>query len=469
MVQHEHRQTLTQRLGFALEVGKVRAAVELGALHQRLVEETRASLQRVDAQSARGSMHVQVHLGDPLREVLEHVRPLPRRSSPEGVFQILILGRGGGRALRLGAPLRVVAALEVPKLRLDELSVVLAFLALGHAQVGVDEPSPSFVRHLLRRFALLPSAGLGRHRRGGPDAKRAGSPPVDAFASRAQTEDTRAPPEFGRHRRPLGHVAARPGVPHRRPRETRRIGRRRHLSSDRFSRRRSSRIDRASRVDRAFIERAENRFRGSFSRKALMFQLDCLGDHIGGCLPRRSPFRSRAWHARRPPVDLRERSHHGACLFATRLVRSRPRPVARVGRGPEPPTDDASRLVRGFSHRLPRNPRRAPRRAGGGRRPPSTAERSGRSGCANECEHVRIAFELVLASPSSPTRRVRRVGASRSAFRARALPSDFSSRGRPTRNLSPSPDSRPLTPPLTAHTPVRVHASHAGFEVLGRR
>ena len=237
----------------------------------------------------------------------------------------------------------------------------------------------------------------------------------------------------------------------------------------RFSRRRSSRIDRASRVDRAFIERAENRFRGSFSRKALMFQLDCLGDHIGGCLPRRSPFRSRAWHARRPPVDLRERSHHGACLFATRLVRSRPRPVARVGRGPEPPTDDASRLVRGFSHRLPRNPRRAPRRAGGGRRPPSTAERSGRSGCANECEHVRIAFELVLASPSSPTRRVRRVGASRSAFRARARPSDFSSRGRPTRNLSPSPDSRPLTPPLTAHTPVCVHASHAGFEVLGRR
>ena len=235
LVQHEHRQTLTQRLGFALEVGKVRAAVELGALHQRLVEETRASLQRVDAQSARGSMHVQVHLGDPLREVLEHVRPLPRRSSPEGVFQILILGRGGGRALRLGAPLRVVAALEVPKLRLDELSVVLAFLALGHAQVGVDEPSPSFVRHLLRRFALLPSAGLGRHRRGGPDAKRAGSPPVDAFAGRAQTEDTRAPPEFGRHRRPLGHVAARPGVPHRRPRETRRIGRRRHLSSEIFA------------------------------------------------------------------------------------------------------------------------------------------------------------------------------------------------------------------------------------------
>jgi hypothetical protein len=92
-------------------------------------------------------------------------------------------------------------------------------------------------------------------------------------------------------------------------------------------------------------------------------------------LSQRSPFRSRAWHARRPPVDLRERSHHGACLFATPSHRSRPRLVARVGRGPEPPTDDASRLVRGLSHELKRNPRRAP--WPGGRR--STAATLGRA------------------------------------------------------------------------------------------
>ena len=117
---------------------------------------------------------------------------------------------------------------------------------------------------------------------------------------------------------------------------------------------------------RAFIERhRKSGFGVSLSRKALDVQQGRFADwrlltvKNADC-SRRSPFRSRAWHARRPPVDLRERSHHGACLFATPSDRSRPRPVARIGRRPELPTDDASRLVRGFSHRLTRNPRRAP-------------------------------------------------------------------------------------------------------------
>ena len=368
LVQHEHRQALTQRLGLALEVGEVRAAVELGALHQRLVEETRASLQRVDAQCARRSVHVHVHLGDALREILEDVRPSPRRASPENGIQILILGRGGGRDLRLCALVTPVAALEVPELRLDELSVVLAFLALGHAQVGVDEPPSSFVRHLLRRFALLPSAGLGRHRcRGGPDAKRAGSPPVDALAGRARTGDTRAPPMSVATTSTRSPRQRCSGVPHRRPR-----GNATHpwAAAEVFLRRRyRSRFARRSGVRPTapkigfgvLFPKGTRWIGGSRVEERRLFA--------------RSPFRSRAWHARRPPVDLRERSHHGACLFATPSHRSRPRLVARVGRGPEPPTDDASRLLRGLSHELKRNPRRAP--WPGGRR--STAATHGRA------------------------------------------------------------------------------------------
>ena len=134
---------------------------------------------------------------------------------------------------------------------------------------------------------------------------------------------------------------------HRRPRETRRIGRRRQ-SRSRISRRRCE----THRYE--FGHSSEIWFRDSLSRKALDVQQGRFVDwrlltvKNADC-SRRSSFRSRAWHARRPPVDLKERSHHGACLIATLDDPSRPWPVARIGRGPELPTENASRLVRGFT------------------------------------------------------------------------------------------------------------------------
>ena len=145
--------------------------------------------------------------------------------------------------------------------------------------------------------------------------------------------------------------------------------------------------------------------------------------------------------------------------------------ASAAGRNLRPTTHRVSFGVSATACRETRDARRG--RAGGGRRPPSTAERSGRSGRANEGERARIAFERVLASPSSPTSRVRRVGASldrRFALNAPRPTFHRFSVARHEIGFAVAEASVLSRPPLTTFPfRSRPRVNNAGFEVLGRR